>query len=142
MASKYVTDDGLDLDSRYLGINAKAKSAETADKANSVDWESIQSRPTLWPKFNYAGLVNVYIIRPNKTWVAPSDGFIAQYCPDPFDRYSINASIDNVSIPDTGYSDIVDNFAMVGWFPINKGSTINIGKFISSAKFAFIPIVL
>ena len=27
MASKYVTDDGLDLDSRYLGINTKAKSA-------------------------------------------------------------------------------------------------------------------
>lgn len=34
MASKYVTDDGLDLDSRYLGINAKAKSAETADSVN------------------------------------------------------------------------------------------------------------
>ena len=36
MASKYVTDDGLDLDSRYLGINAKAKSAETADTADTV----------------------------------------------------------------------------------------------------------
>ena len=28
MASKYVIDDGLDLDSRYLGINAKDKRAD------------------------------------------------------------------------------------------------------------------
>lgn len=40
MASKYVTDDGLDLDSRYLGINAKAKSAESAD---SVDGTSVSA---------------------------------------------------------------------------------------------------
>lgn len=43
MASKYVTDDGLDLDSRYLGINAKAKSAETAD---SVNWDGVTGVPT------------------------------------------------------------------------------------------------
>lgn len=41
MASKYVTDDGLDLDSRYLGINAKAKSAETADLANAINGSAI-----------------------------------------------------------------------------------------------------
>jgi hypothetical protein len=45
MASKYVTDDGLDLDSRYLGINAKAKSAETADTATSITWESVSDKP-------------------------------------------------------------------------------------------------
>ena len=36
MASGYVTSDGKDLDSRYLGINAKAKSASTADSAGRV----------------------------------------------------------------------------------------------------------
>ena len=39
MASGFQTSDGVDLDSRYLGINAKAKSAATADtaaKANTV----------------------------------------------------------------------------------------------------------
>ena len=34
MASGYVTSDGKDLDSRYLGINAKAVSAKTADSVS------------------------------------------------------------------------------------------------------------
>lgn len=36
MASSIVTADGKDLDSRYLGINAKAKSATTADSATKA----------------------------------------------------------------------------------------------------------
>ena len=36
MPSGYVTSDGKDLDTRYLGINDKAKSAETADSASSM----------------------------------------------------------------------------------------------------------
>lgn len=36
MASNYVTSDGKDLDSRYLGINAKATSAGYADSAGSA----------------------------------------------------------------------------------------------------------
>lgn len=46
MASKYVTDDGLDLDSRYLGINDKAKSAETADKVTGLIYSEITGSPT------------------------------------------------------------------------------------------------
>lgn len=38
MASGYITSDGKDLDQRYLGIDAKAKSAEIADVATSVEW--------------------------------------------------------------------------------------------------------
>lgn len=34
MGSKFFTSDGKDLDSRYLGINDKAKSAANADNAN------------------------------------------------------------------------------------------------------------
>lgn len=36
MASGYVTSDGKDLDSRYLGINAKAASASKADTATTA----------------------------------------------------------------------------------------------------------
>ena len=36
MASGYVTSDGKDLDSRYLGISAKAASAKTADSAGTL----------------------------------------------------------------------------------------------------------
>lgn len=35
MASGYVTSDGKDLDSRYLGINSKAASAKTADNVTN-----------------------------------------------------------------------------------------------------------
>ncbi len=36
MTSGFVTNDGKDLDSRYLGINAKAVSAKTADTATKA----------------------------------------------------------------------------------------------------------
>ena len=42
--SGFVTDDGKDLDERYLGINAKAKSAESAD---SVDVEFVVANVTV-----------------------------------------------------------------------------------------------
>lgn len=70
MASKYVTDDGLDLDSRYLGINAKAKSAETADTATSVEWEGVNNVPTFWPKINFSNPVSFS----SKNWTVPSNG--------------------------------------------------------------------
>lgn len=75
MASGYITSDGKDLDERYLGIAAKAKSAETADVAKTAE-EAV-------------GLVNnrfisgtgvIVIIRPSahqtRTWQAPSDGIL------------------------------------------------------------------
>ena len=45
MASGYITSDGKDLDQRYLGIDAKAKSAEVADTASSVSWSGISGKP-------------------------------------------------------------------------------------------------
>lgn len=75
MASGYVTSDGKDLDERYLAIDAKAKSSETADVAQEA-----------------IGLVNnrfisetgVFVfIQPSayqtKTWQAPSDGILSGY---------------------------------------------------------------
>lgn len=79
MASKYVTDDGLDLDSRYLGINAKAKSAETADtaevanKANSVDWEGISDRPNSFATVNYGAAITLAV---NTTVTAAKSGIV------------------------------------------------------------------
>ena len=43
MATNIVTSDGKDLDSRYLGILAKAASAKTAD---SIAFSSVSGRPT------------------------------------------------------------------------------------------------
>ena len=65
MASGYITSDGKDLDERYLGIDAQAKSAA------SVDWEDIHNAPVLWTKLNWAAAVNV---SSNGSWTAPSNG--------------------------------------------------------------------
>ena len=80
LTSKYVTDDGLDLDSRYLGINAKAKSAETADtaevanKANSVGWEGISDRPNSFATVDYGAAINLAI---NTTVSATKSGMVS-----------------------------------------------------------------
>ena len=44
MASGYVTSDGKDLDSRYLGISAKAASAKVADSANSISGSAVYNK--------------------------------------------------------------------------------------------------
>lgn len=77
MASGYQTSDGVDLDSRYLGINAKAKSAATADtatKANSVAWGNVSGKPGLRIQTATSNYVTVSSI--NLPWTAPVDCFI------------------------------------------------------------------
>ena len=73
-----MTDDGKDLDERYLGINAKAKSAETADKASEATIvRGIGKKLSL---IRPSALVN-FTIWYNKdtagTWTAPSAGIVA-----------------------------------------------------------------
>ena len=46
MATNIVTSDGKDLDSRYLGISAKAASATVADSANSIAYSKVSGRPS------------------------------------------------------------------------------------------------
>ena len=81
MASNYMTSDGVDLDSRYLGINAKAKSAATADTANSVAWGSVSGKPSFWPKINWNSAVK---LSGASNWTAPSNGvlFLQTYSSD------------------------------------------------------------
>ena len=146
MASKYVTDDGLDLDSRYLGINAKAKSAESADIATeaetvkSVEWSSISDAPVLWPKFNYGAVISTNIQYNRKTWTAPSDGFIGQLCTrgdSGKTMSSLYVIIDGKNFPAPG---VLATEGIYGWFPINKGSTLTlVGS--QPTYFSFIPIV-
>ena len=77
MASNYMTSDGVDLDSRYLGINAKAKSAATADtattatKANSVAWSGVSGKPGL--KIESAAGALVKVAKDALPWEAPVD---------------------------------------------------------------------
>lgn len=63
--SGFVTDDGKDLDERYLGINAKAKSAESADSLG--DWINAE-----YP--SYIGDVVSVSGRSGTPWVAPKSG--------------------------------------------------------------------
>lgn len=63
--SGFVTDDGKDLDERYLGINAKAKSAESADSLG--DWINAE-----YP--SYIGDVIGVSGRLGTPWVAPKSG--------------------------------------------------------------------
>jgi hypothetical protein len=60
--SGFVTDDGKDLDERYLGINAKAKSAESADSLGN------------WVNAEYPSYIGDAVNVSGKSWVAPKSG--------------------------------------------------------------------
>ena len=74
MASGFQTSDGVDLDSRYLGINAKAKSAATADTATTAT----RANTLVNNRFSSKQVVVVVDLTANpgqtRTWTAPSDG--------------------------------------------------------------------
>ena len=75
--SNFVTDDGKDLDERYLGINAKAKSAESADSVGSIDISKVTGFDV--PRV-YGSRVDLNVIvdrNTTKTWEAPSSGLLA-----------------------------------------------------------------
>lgn len=146
MASKYLTEDGLDLDSRYLGINDKAKSAESADTATeaetakSVEWSGITGAPVFWPKFNWGSVVTANVQYNRKTWTAPSDGFIIQIHTQNSNGNGaigyLRVLIDNAGFPHPQYE---SEGGLHGWFPINKGSTITQDG-NAPTYFSFIPI--
>ena len=134
------------MDERYLGINAKAKSAESADiateaeTAKSVEWSSISDAPVLWPKFNYGAVISTNIQYNRKTWTAPSDGFIGQLCTMSSSGKvvgSLYVIIDGKSFPTPGEAATA---GLYGWLPMNKGSTLTLlGS--QPTYFSFIPIV-
>ena len=77
MASGYITSDGKDLDQRYLGIDAKAKSAEMADVAKKAE-EAIGLVNNRYISKVLAVLVDISpSAGSSKTWSAPSDGIIS-----------------------------------------------------------------
>ena len=70
MNSNYKTNDGKDLDERYLGISAKAASAKTAD---SIAFSSVSGRPTT---LQFGGTYNYNSGNQNGmsiTWSAPNN---------------------------------------------------------------------
>ena len=127
-----------ELDSIYLGINAKAKSAKSADTATtakSVEWAGVNGIPVLWPKFNYPGIVFVDLARYNQTpWTAPSDGFILQLTADTTANGFSNVYFDGTKIPLPKYWDT----ACMGWFPVNKGFVLRSNY--TGASFVFLPV--
>ena len=61
MASGFLTNDGKDLDSRYLGINAKAASAKTADTATKANTATTATNVTNKGSISRGAVVNVQI---------------------------------------------------------------------------------
>lgn len=78
MATNIVTSDGKDLDSRYLGINAKAASAGYADSAGSAT--NVTNKGSIVRNGNpvFATLWG----QNSRAWTAPSNGIL--YCAEPF----------------------------------------------------------
>ena len=74
MASGFLTNDGKDLDSRYLGINAKAASAKTADTATTATTATnVTNKGTL----RRNGAVVYAQLTSNGTYSVPANGVIA-----------------------------------------------------------------
>lgn len=64
------------MDARYLGINDKAKAAESADKASAVEWSGVANTPNLFPKVDWArSPVNFS----SGTFTAPENGMAVVY---------------------------------------------------------------
>lgn len=72
MASGYITSDGKDLDERYLGIDAKAKSAEVADMAARV--ENLVGATPILSKAQVPVTVAVTSKKASASWTAPDNG--------------------------------------------------------------------
>ena len=91
MASNYKTNDCKDLDERYLGINAKAKSASTAD---SVSYTNVSGRPSgmqFGGKYSYDSGQNKNM---SLSWSAPND-LIGYISATSHPGYNGNSSGDN-----------------------------------------------
>lgn len=84
MASGYVTSDGKDLDQRYLGIDAKAKSAETADVAQKVN--SLIGATPILSTTQAPVTVSVGSKKSSASWTAPDYGLFIGY----INLYSVN----------------------------------------------------
>lgn len=72
MATNIVTSDGKDLDSRYLGINAKAASARYADSAGSAT--NVTNKGSIVRNGNPV-FVTLWGAN-SRAWSAPSNGIL------------------------------------------------------------------
>ena len=80
MASGYVTSDGKDLDSRYLGISAKAASAKTADNATHATSADTATKATTATNVTNKGSVKLsqapIYVSTNASYTAPTFGIL------------------------------------------------------------------
>lgn len=121
MASGYITSNGKDLDERYLGIDGKAKSAETADVAQTT--EKVVTLNGNTPPISTVQKVTVNNSGAgNRTWTAPSDGIFygsAQcYSGGTFLAYIRVRGVEAFKDNDTGPHSYSFNFCL------KKGDTI------------------
>lgn len=80
MASGYVTSDGKDLDSRYLGINAKAASASKADNATHATSADTATKATTATNVTNKGSVTLaqapIFVSTNASYTLPRFGIL------------------------------------------------------------------
>lgn len=141
--SNFVTDDGKDLDERYLGINAKAKSAETADSVGSIDISKVTGFDV--PRVSGSRVDLNVIVNTNqtKTWAAPASGLLALHGVEHIDNLcKLNdTNITRVAICDENG---VTSNPNTGYFPVQKGDVLTLKSEYSSNRFiaSFYPLQL
>ena len=115
-----------ELDSRYLGIDAKAKSAETADSVESIDISKVTG-------FNiprvYGSRVDINLrlnSNQTKTWTSPASGLLAIHGNEYSGKQcTINGTeLISVGSIDRETSSISDSNS--GYFPMQKDDVIKI----------------
>lgn len=89
MGSNYVTSDGKDLDSRYLGINAKAASASKADSATTAT--NVTNKGNIVRNGNPV-FVTLWGAN-SRAWSAPSNGIL--HCAEGFTFGKSTAAADD-----------------------------------------------
>ena len=131
MASGYVTSDGKDLDERYLGIDAKAKSAA------SVDWADINNAPVLWPKLNWSAAVSV---SSKETWTVPSNGVMLFWFTNTssFDSASIGNATIKLTSASTG---TIEEFGCTIPVVVSSGDVVSAGAYFINVTGTFVPAV-
>ena len=129
MASGYITSDGKDLDERYLGIDAEAKSAA------AVDWSGINNVPVLWPKINWTASISV---SSKGSWTAPSDGVMLFWFTNAssFTSAEVGSAVIKLTAASTA---TIEEFGCTTPIIVSSGDVIRASASFSSVKGTFVP---
>lgn len=127
------------MDARYLGINDKAKAAETADKANTVEWAGIVGAPAVVPSLDWAKAVRFTyssLAFANRRYyrTVPFDCYAWFSADNDLARVYPNSAANNAS----AFIRLSSDSGEYGGFPLKGGDTI---YFDGEVNGCFVPIL-